>query len=207
MRQRTGTVSDFPFDRVMRSVRSCCGFRFGPRPTMSYVSVPSSFNVCAVVPSLNCNGSTPMPTRFERWMRSKLCATTTLTPSRFVPFAAQSRELPVPYSWPASTISGVFFSACFIAAPRTVAVEVRVIDSVLDQIFSRRRRFLDAARRRNMVGRHAVAEDAERARAPDLVNFTRLQTKLCEERRLLNVGAFAIPLVHIADARRNFVPF
>ena len=40
-------------------------------------------------------------------MRSKLCATTTLTPSSRVPLAAQSRELPVPYSAPASTISGV----------------------------------------------------------------------------------------------------
>ncbi len=33
-------------------------------------------------------------------MRSKLCATTALTPSRCVPLAAQSRELPVPYSGP-----------------------------------------------------------------------------------------------------------
>ena len=32
---------------------------------------PTAFtSVCAVVPSLNCNGRTPMPTRFERWMRS-----------------------------------------------------------------------------------------------------------------------------------------
>ena len=45
-------------------------------------------------------------------MRSKLCATTAFTPSRLVPFAAQSRELPVPYSWPAMTISGV--PACLI---------------------------------------------------------------------------------------------
>ena len=48
-----------------------------------------------------------MPTRFERWMRSKLSASTALTPSSSVPLAAQSRELPVPYSLPASTTSGV----------------------------------------------------------------------------------------------------
>jgi hypothetical protein len=29
------------------------------------------------------------------------------TPSRLVPLAAQSREEPVPYSWPAKTISGM----------------------------------------------------------------------------------------------------
>ena len=37
-----------------------------------------------------------MPTRLERWMRSKLRAITARTPSSRVPLAAQSRELPVP---------------------------------------------------------------------------------------------------------------
>ena len=49
----------------------------------------------------NTSGTTPMPTRFERWMRSKLWAITARTPSRLVPLAAQSREEPVPYSLPA----------------------------------------------------------------------------------------------------------
>ena len=40
-------------------------------------------------------------------MRSKLSAITALTPSRLVPFAAQSRDEPVPYSLPATTIRGV----------------------------------------------------------------------------------------------------
>ena len=40
-------------------------------------------------------------------MRSKLCAITARTPSSFVPFAAQSREEPDPYSRPASTIRSV----------------------------------------------------------------------------------------------------
>ena len=56
---------------------------------------------CGVTPSLNCSGSTPMPTRFERWMRSKLSAITARTPSSSVPLAAQSRDEPVPYSLPA----------------------------------------------------------------------------------------------------------
>ena len=41
-----------------------------------------------------------MPTRFERWMRSKLSTSTALTPSNLVPLAAQSRLDPVPYSLP-----------------------------------------------------------------------------------------------------------
>ena len=48
----------------------------------------------------NCSGRTPMPIRLERWIRSKLSAITARTPSSFVPFAAQSREEPDPYSLP-----------------------------------------------------------------------------------------------------------
>ncbi|OPZ07402.1 MAG: hypothetical protein BWZ10_02831 [candidate division BRC1 bacterium ADurb.BinA364] len=51
-------------------------------------------------------------------MRSKLAATTARTPSRRVPLAAQSREEPVPYSAPASTISGVPSSLYRIAASK-----------------------------------------------------------------------------------------
>ena len=48
-----------------------------------------------------------MKTRFERWIRSKLLAITAFTPSNCVPLAAQSRELPVPYSSPAKMTVGV----------------------------------------------------------------------------------------------------
>ncbi len=44
-------------------------------------------------------------------MRSKDCAITARTPSSFVPFAAQSREEPEPYSLPARTTRGVPDSA------------------------------------------------------------------------------------------------
>ena len=47
-----------------------------------------------------------MPTRLERWMRSKDSAMTTLTPSSIGPLAAQSREDPEPYSLPATTTRG-----------------------------------------------------------------------------------------------------
>ena len=57
-----------------------------------------------------------MPTRLLRWMRSKLRATTALTPSNCVPLAAQSRELPVPYSSPPNTTVGTPSATYFIAA-------------------------------------------------------------------------------------------
>ena len=76
-------------------------------PVMSKVSVPSRPSDFQDSPSGNCSGMTPMPMRFERWMRSKDSAMTALTPSSRVPLAAQSREEPVPYSLPPMTTSGV----------------------------------------------------------------------------------------------------
>ena len=67
-------------------------------------------------PELNCSGRTPIPTRFDRWIRSKLSAITARMPSSRVPLAAQSREDPDPYSLPASTTSGVPSSMYRIAA-------------------------------------------------------------------------------------------
>ena len=80
-------------------------------PAIENSSSPVRPSDSAESPSANWSGSTPMPTRLERWMRSKDCAITARTPSRFVPFAAQSRDEPEPYSLPASTTSGVPSSA------------------------------------------------------------------------------------------------
>ncbi len=75
-------------------------------PSIEKTSSPVNPSESALCPSGNCSGSTPMPTRFERWMRSKLSTITARTPSSFVPLAAQSREEPEPYSLPPSTTSG-----------------------------------------------------------------------------------------------------
>ena len=47
-----------------------------------------------------------MPTRFVRWIRSKLWAMTARTPRSSGPLAAQSRDEPEPYSRPAITMLG-----------------------------------------------------------------------------------------------------
>ncbi len=74
---------------------------------MLTVSSPVSPSDLRVSPPVNSNGITPMPTRLERWMRSKLSAITALTPRRAVPLAAQSRLEPAPYCSPAKITSGV----------------------------------------------------------------------------------------------------
>lgn len=81
-------------------------------------SLPVSPRVETFSLGLNCNGTTPMPTRFDRWIRSKLSAMTTFTPCKNGPFAAQSREEPHPYSLPASTIVGIFYAWYFILASK-----------------------------------------------------------------------------------------
>ena len=61
-----------------------------------------------------------MPTRLERWIRSKDSAIAARTPSRLGPLAAQSREVPVPYSLPAITTSGTPSSRYFSEASKIV---------------------------------------------------------------------------------------
>ena len=82
-------------------------FSGSARPVIVNSSSPVRPSESAVSPSGNCSGSTPMPTRLERWMRSKVTAITARTPSRLVPLAAQSRDEPEPYSLPPSTTSGM----------------------------------------------------------------------------------------------------
>ena len=64
------------------------------RPTRSNSSVPSMPSDCHLSVPLNWQGRTPMNTRFERWIRSKLLAMTAFTPRSCVPLAAQSRLEP-----------------------------------------------------------------------------------------------------------------
>ena len=65
-------------------------------------------------------------------MRSKLSAMTAFTPSSIVPFAAQSRELPVPYSLPAMTTSGVPLPVALKRIGWT-EVEIAELDTVRQQ--------------------------------------------------------------------------
>ena len=81
-----------------------------PVPITSNTSRPVRPSVATDSPAVNSSGSTPMFTRLLRWIRSKLSAITAFTPSSIVPFAAQSRDEPEPYSLPARTISG---TPCF----------------------------------------------------------------------------------------------
>ena len=56
------------------------------------------------------------PIRFDRWIRSKLSAMTARTPSSAVPLAAQSRDDPDPYSFPARITRGTSSAAYLMAA-------------------------------------------------------------------------------------------
>ena len=96
--------------------RSLRGAAIGHFAAIEITSSPVRSRVLRVWPPVNSNGITPMPTRFERWMRSKLSAITALTPRRLVPFAAQSRLEPAPYSTPPTTTSGTPRSCQAIAA-------------------------------------------------------------------------------------------
>ena len=103
-RPRRSCLRVWPCATTVTVERGC---RSSSSPMRSNDSVPVRPSEAAVCRSRNCSGSTPMPTRFERWMRSNDSASTARTPSRRVPLAAQSRDEPEPYSAPARIISGV----------------------------------------------------------------------------------------------------
>ena len=117
---------------------------------MSNVSKPVKPSDWRVSPFVNSNGRTPMPTRFDRWIRSNDSAITARTPRRIVPLAAQSRDEPVPYSLPAMMTSGV---PCLLVRHR------RVVDGLrLAARLGRRPAALGA--RRHLVAQADVRERA-----------------------------------------------
>ena len=85
-----------------------------------------------------------------------------------------------------------------IAAPRTVAVEVRRLHSMLSKILPRRPIGLDVARRRNVVRRHRVAQDCQHPRAHNVLHRRRRLGNAVKIRRLANVGRIRLPLVNVA---------
>ena len=106
MRSVTATLRCVPSVPVITSVASLCG-TIGMARSMSMVSSPCSPNDCHESLPLNCNGSTPMPDQVAAVDALEALAITALTPSSWVPFAAQSRLEPVPYSSPAKITVGV----------------------------------------------------------------------------------------------------
>ena len=93
---RTRAVNSLSPAFTWTSVGSSPSLSGSARPVIVNSSSPVRPSDSTDSPSGNMIGRTPMPTRLERWMRSKDSAMTARTPSSWVPFAAQSREDPEP---------------------------------------------------------------------------------------------------------------
>ena len=201
------------------------GASLSAMPSMENVSSPVSPRLSRFSPAKNSSGMTPMPMRFERWMRSYDSTSTARTPSITVPLAAQSRDEPEPYSLPrddderdagrlvlhrsledAHLLAGreVARDAAFdagneqvlqahvreraahhhfvIAAARAVLVEVARGDAVLLEVLRGRGALGDVAGRRDVVGRHRIAEQREHARAARCPRAARASCS-CRRRR------------------------
>jgi len=85
-----------PSPRSMRTGTAQRGARASDGASISIRSPGCSASSCGPMPAGKRSGTMPMPMRLERWMRSKLRASTARMPSRRWPLAAQSREEPVP---------------------------------------------------------------------------------------------------------------
>ena len=75
-----------------------------------------------------------------------------------------------------------------------------------DQVFSRRRIRRNRARRRNMIGGHAVAQNRQRPQAFQIAQRRGLQRHALKIRRVLDVGGFVVPRVKIAFRNRQRAP-
>ena len=89
-----------------------------------------------------------------------------------------------------------------VAAPRAIAVEIRLTHLVFQQIFTGRRRLPDIPRRRDMVGRDGIPEFRQDARALHITHRLRIGRHAFKIRRVLHIGAARIPAIGVA-ARFN----
>ena len=80
-----------------------------------------------------------------------------------------------------------------VPAARTVGVEVLALDAVLDEVLPGRAVLPDGAGGRDVVGRDAVADHDQTARAGDVLDGARLLRHPVEVRRLAHVGRVGIP--------------
>ncbi len=94
-----------------------------------------------------------------------------------------------------------------VAAPRAVGVEIPLLHPPLDEIRPGRRILFDASGGGDVVGRHAVAEESQDPRPPDLLHFVGgLLLHSFEKGRLTDVGRIGTPRKAIALCRIQSVP-
>ena len=77
---------------------------------------------------------------------------------------------------------------------------------MLDEVGTCGAVLLDVTRWANVVRGDAIAKDAERTCTVNLSDVTRCHAEALEERRLLDVGAVAVPLINMAGAALHAVP-
>jgi hypothetical protein len=80
-----------------------------------------------------------------------------------------------------------------VAAARTVGIEILRFHAMFDEVFPGGRRLRYASGGRDVIGRHAVADEREHPRALDVVALRRLARHAVEERRPLHVRRIRVP--------------
>ena len=85
-----------------------------------------------------------------------------------------------------------------VPAPGAVGVEVLATDVAVEEVGGGGAVRGDAARRRDVVGRHGVADHHEDARARDVLELARLLGQVLEVGRVLHVGGAVVPAVAAA---------
>src|SRR5207249_9201705 len=93
-----------------------------------------------------------------------------------------------------------------VAAARAVRVEVDRLDAMADEILTGGTRLPDGPRRRDVVGRDAVAQEAQHPGAADVAHRPRLRRHAVEIRRAADVGGRRLPRKAVALGHRQAAP-
>src|SRR6185312_15413086 len=93
-----------------------------------------------------------------------------------------------------------------IAAPRTIAVEIGGLHSMLGQVLAGRTVTLNGTRRRDVVSRNAVAQKREHPRSVDVLHRLGLRAHAVEVRSLTDVGRIPLPSIGVAFGEGQVLP-
>src|SRR3989454_1430641 len=93
-----------------------------------------------------------------------------------------------------------------VAATRPVGIEVERGDIMVDQVLARGTRFANRSRGRDVIGRDAVAQHAEHARAANVTHGSRFRRHPVEVRRAADVRRRRLPREAIAFLHRQAAP-
>src|SRR5689334_8838899 len=94
-----------------------------------------------------------------------------------------------------------------IAASTAVTIKIGEFNTVLQKVATGGRGLLDRTGGGDVVRRHGIAENSQRASAMNFSNRARFHPEVYKKRGFLNISALAVPIINISRAGWDLIPF